>query len=156
LFDFLPFGGGAFGTSKDQSISVDGSNVQTLYLGMAGHQAGVPSTWLDSSTGAVSKTQVLLACTQSIGTAATMAGSGFYLARAGLLTPQTAKGLAKISMNLTIPCLLFSTIVDCQVRIYHLSPFLNSFLSPDFSQALPGNQLEVRRHSPLFRSLYVL
>lgn len=57
---------------------------------------------------------VLQACLQSFGTAAVLAGAGFVLSKRRLLTPEVSKGLAKISMNLTIPCLLFSTIVDCK------------------------------------------
>mmetsp|Transcript_9239 Transcript_9239/g.23785 ORF Transcript_9239/g.23785 Transcript_9239/m.23785 type:complete len:421 (+) Transcript_9239:104-1366(+) len=63
--------------------------------------------------GTVSRTSVLAACAQSLGTAAAMAGGGWAMSRLGLLSANTAKGLAKISMNLTIPCLLFSTVVDC-------------------------------------------
>uniref|UniRef100_A0A061R2L1 Auxin efflux carrier family protein n=1 Tax=Tetraselmis sp. GSL018 TaxID=582737 RepID=A0A061R2L1_9CHLO len=71
---------------------------------------------MDQSTGVdslISHWVVLHACLQSLGTAAVMAGAGFVLSRRGLLTPVYSKGLAKISMNLTIPCLLFSTVVDC-------------------------------------------
>ena len=67
----------------------------------------------DAGGDGLTRWMVLQSCLHSIGTAAVMAGAGLMLSKRGLLSPAVSKGLAKISMNLTIPCLLFSTVVDC-------------------------------------------
>mmetsp|Transcript_58845 Transcript_58845/g.162708 ORF Transcript_58845/g.162708 Transcript_58845/m.162708 type:complete len:376 (-) Transcript_58845:80-1207(-) len=42
-----------------------------------------------------------------------MAACGYYLAKKGIVTPQNKKVLAKISAELTIPALLFTSILAC-------------------------------------------
>jgi len=65
------------------------------------------------NTAYLSRWIVLQSCLHSMGTAAVMAGAGLLLSKKGLLNAAVSKGLARISLNLTIPCLLFSTIVYC-------------------------------------------
>ncbi|KAJ1462034.1 hypothetical protein M885DRAFT_584463 [Pelagophyceae sp. CCMP2097] len=50
---------------------------------------------------------------RAVGTTSTLAMAGAYLRRQGAMTPQVAKGLSKVSMLLAIPCLLFTTAIDC-------------------------------------------
>lgn len=57
--------------------------------------------------------QVLWTSLKAVGTLAVMASGGIFLKRAGLMTPQVSRGLSEISMKLTIPCLLFTTAIDC-------------------------------------------
>lgn len=40
-----------------------------------------------------------------------LAGCGFLLARKGLFPPAASKGLAQVTMNIGLPCLLFSSMV---------------------------------------------
>ena len=61
----------------------------------------------------LSPAEVVVASLRSIGTAATLASAGAVLAILQLITPATKKDLAKIAMNVTVPCLLFTTILDC-------------------------------------------
>lgn len=57
---------------------------------------------------------VVLASLRSMGTAITMAGFGAVLARGnGPLKPANVKNFARVSMLITIPCLLFSNILNC-------------------------------------------
>lgn len=39
---------------------------------------------------------------------------GFYLRRIGVLSTRTTKSLSEIAMKVTIPCLLFTTALDCE------------------------------------------
>jgi len=57
--------------------------------------------------------QVLWSSLKAVGTLAVMASGGVFLKRVGLMTPQISRGLSEISMKLTIPCLLFTTAIDC-------------------------------------------
>lgn len=57
--------------------------------------------------------EVLLASTRSIGVIMTMVSAGFLLARAGLVDSRGVKLLSNISMNCTIPALLFTTVIFC-------------------------------------------
>ena len=54
-----------------------------------------------------------IAALRSVGTAATLASAGFYLHRRGFVTPEGKKGFARLSEQITIPCLFFSKIVNC-------------------------------------------
>lgn len=65
----------------------------------------VPKTTLTYST--------LSRAHHSIGNATTMAACGYYLSKRGVVTPAIKKGLAKISAELTIPALLFTSILAC-------------------------------------------
>jgi len=49
----------------------------------------------------------------------TLAAGGALLRYNGVMTPQVSKGLSKLSMQLTIPCLLFTTAVDCKQNWSH-------------------------------------
>lgn len=53
------------------------------------------------------------AALRSVGTAATMAAAGFYLHRRNFVAAGEKKALARISQQVTIPCLFFTKIVDC-------------------------------------------
>ena len=55
----------------------------------------------------------LISSLRSIGTAVSMATTGMYLYRKGILTSEGSKCLAKISQQVTIPALLFSKILFC-------------------------------------------
>ena len=55
----------------------------------------------------------LISSLRSIGTAVSMATTGMYLYQKKILTPEGSKCLAKISQQVTIPCLLFSKILFC-------------------------------------------
>lgn len=56
---------------------------------------------------------ILVTCLRAVGTLAVLAFGGVYLQKKGLMTPQMSKGLSELSMRLTIPCLLFSTAIQC-------------------------------------------
>jgi len=53
------------------------------------------------------------AALRSVGTVATMAAAGFYLHRRNFITAGEKKALARISQQLTIPCLFFTKIINC-------------------------------------------
>ena len=54
-----------------------------------------------------------IAALRAVGTAATMAGAGFYLHRRDFVTPSGKKMLALISQQVTIPAFLFAKIIYC-------------------------------------------
>lgn len=56
---------------------------------------------------------ILLVSLSAVGTMVVMASGGAMLRSKGVMTPQVSKGLGEVSMALTIPCLLFTTAVDC-------------------------------------------
>lgn len=56
---------------------------------------------------------IFLSSLQSIGNAMALAAGGSYLAHKRILTKENKKILAEISKNLTIPCLLFSKMLNC-------------------------------------------
>jgi hypothetical protein len=56
---------------------------------------------------------MVTALLRSIATALTMAGAGIVLGRKGLIPRHMSSGLAKISMYLTFPSLLFSNVLYC-------------------------------------------
>jgi len=61
----------------------------------------------------LSQTQVLGIALRSMGTAGAMAGFGAVLTRAGVLDKERKSFLAKLSAKFTIPCLLFTSILNC-------------------------------------------
>mmetsp|Transcript_24469 Transcript_24469/g.39172 ORF Transcript_24469/g.39172 Transcript_24469/m.39172 type:complete len:479 (-) Transcript_24469:477-1913(-) len=72
---------------------------------------------------------ILVTCLRAVGTLAVLAGGGIYLQKIGLMTPQMSKGMSELSMRLTIPCLLFSTAIQCtQDRSHEPCPRLSDQL----------------------------
>lgn len=70
-------------------------------------------------------------------------GSGAWLARMGLLSPDTCKGLSFVAMNLFYPFLVFSKVVPAfdihdmkQVGILALTAALYMLLGPDAGSLL--------------------
>ncbi|KAK3288415.1 hypothetical protein CYMTET_4108 [Cymbomonas tetramitiformis] len=61
----------------------------------------------------LSTVQLLYASLRSIGCTWTMVACGVYLSRKGFVSAQTSKNLSNVSMQLTIPCLLFTSILNC-------------------------------------------
>ena len=59
--------------------------------------------------------EYFLAATRSVGRAATLALAGFYLHRRGHVTSEGKKLLALLSQQITIPLLLFTKVVYCDV-----------------------------------------
>ncbi|KAJ8601605.1 hypothetical protein CTAYLR_008453 [Chrysophaeum taylorii] len=57
--------------------------------------------------------KTLFVALRSVGTTGVLALGGWYLRRKGIMSPHVSKGLSKISMTLTIPCLLFTTATSC-------------------------------------------
>ncbi|EOD08017.1 hypothetical protein EMIHUDRAFT_218076 [Emiliania huxleyi CCMP1516] len=57
---------------------------------------------------------ILRAAAASVGTASAMAASGAFLRWEGTMTAQVSKGLSKISMTCTMPCLLFASAIGCR------------------------------------------
>jgi len=55
----------------------------------------------------------VLSSARAIGVFAGMAAVGVYLTRSGKLSDSSRKDLAKISMTITIPALLFTSLIDC-------------------------------------------
>lgn len=55
--------------------------------------------------------QIFLASVKSVGTAAVLALPGVILARKGVISRDVSRGLSQVSMQITIPCLLFSSVV---------------------------------------------
>eukprot|EP00929_Paragymnodinium_shiwhaense_P000541 TRINITY_DN100787_c0_g1_i1.p1 TRINITY_DN100787_c0_g1~~TRINITY_DN100787_c0_g1_i1.p1 ORF type:complete len:489 (-),score=85.14 TRINITY_DN100787_c0_g1_i1:55-1521(-) len=70
------------------------------------------------STG-MSPLQVLFTSLRAVATMGVMAAGGVYMNKKGVMTPQVSKGLSEISMSLTIPCLLFTTAIDCKQNWSH-------------------------------------
>jgi len=62
-----------------------------------------------------------LASLRAVGTAATMAGAGFYLHRRGFVTASGKKMMALLSQQVTIPAFLFAKIIYCPCQDYLLS-----------------------------------
>lgn len=54
-----------------------------------------------------------VAALRSVGTAGTLALAGLYLHRRGFVTAEGKKALARLSEQVTIPCLFFSKIIYC-------------------------------------------
>lgn len=62
--------------------------------------------------------QIFVASLRSVATAAVLALPGVLLARKGVITRDVSRGLSHVSMQVTIPCLLFSSVVpDVSVRL---------------------------------------
>jgi predicted permease len=61
----------------------------------------------------MSANSTFIAALRSVGTAATLASAGFYLHRRGFVTAEGKTGFARLSEQVTIPCLFFSKIVNC-------------------------------------------
>ena len=53
------------------------------------------------------------AALRSVGTAATLTMAGFYLHRRGFVNAEGKKSMARLSEQVTIPCLFFSKIINC-------------------------------------------
>lgn len=51
---------------------------------------------------------------RAVGTMCTLAMCGLYLRRIGVLSTRMSKSLSEIAMKVTIPCLLFTTALDCE------------------------------------------
>ncbi|CAK9032124.1 unnamed protein product [Durusdinium trenchii] len=66
-----------------------------------------------------------LASLQSVGTIAVMALAGFWMTRLGIITNEVRKGLGELSMNLLLPCLMFSQVIYCNTITTHGSPCPN-------------------------------
>ncbi|KAL7463476.1 hypothetical protein ACHAXS_003843 [Conticribra weissflogii] len=62
-----------------------------------------------------------LASLRAVGTAATMAGAGFYLHRRGFVTASGKKMMALLSQQVTIPAFLFAKIIYCPKNGSHSS-----------------------------------
>ncbi|GMH46310.1 hypothetical protein TrRE_jg3254 [Triparma retinervis] len=62
---------------------------------------------------AVDITSVFLSALKSIATVITLASGGFYLSYRGRLPSEVRKGFARVSQGLTIPCLLFTSVLAC-------------------------------------------
>jgi predicted permease len=62
--------------------------------------------------------QIFVASLCSVGTVAVLAAPGVILARQGVISRDVSRGLSHVAMQITIPCLLFSSVmpnVDAQV-----------------------------------------
>ena len=66
-----------------------------------------------SAMAGLDQLELIVVVLRSIATAASMAGMGGILALLGLLDRDRRKGLAAISAKFTIPCLLFTSILNC-------------------------------------------
>jgi len=72
---------------------------------------------------------ILRAAAASVGTASAMAASGAFLRWEGTMTAQVSKGLSKISMTCTMPCLLFASAIGCRgVAVVEECPPLRDML----------------------------
>lgn len=56
---------------------------------------------------------VLIVSVRSIATAMCMAGIGWVATQRKVLTREMAKGMSELTINFLIPCLLFSTVLNC-------------------------------------------
>ena len=54
-----------------------------------------------------------LASLKAVGSIAVMAAGGFCMTRLGIITNDVRKGLGELSMNLLLPCLMFSQVIYC-------------------------------------------
>jgi predicted permease len=59
-------------------------------------------------------TTAMVVSLQSMGTFIVMLFAGLLLRKTGNFPEDVSKGLAKISLNVTIPCLLFVSVLDCE------------------------------------------
>lgn len=84
---------------------MDTSEVLALALRLHSEGAAGPTT--------MSQMDLLKTCFRAVGTMTMMAGAGVFLNKKGVMTPQVTRALSEISMSLTIPCLLFTTAIDC-------------------------------------------
>ena len=56
---------------------------------------------------------ILVSTLASVATAMSMAAFGVFAASRGLMPPAVAKGLSSLFMNISLPCLLFASILGC-------------------------------------------
>ncbi|KAJ1623876.1 hypothetical protein T492DRAFT_882889 [Pavlovales sp. CCMP2436] len=73
----------------------------------------MPQDW-EYASGPISSRVVLLvfgASLRSVGTAAVLALPGVFLARNGVITRDVSRGISHMSMQVSIPCLLFASVV---------------------------------------------
>ena len=54
-----------------------------------------------------------VASLKAVGQIAVMAAAGFVMTRIGVITNDVRKGLGELSMNLLLPCLMFSQVIYC-------------------------------------------
>ena len=54
-----------------------------------------------------------VASLKAVGQIAVMAAAGFAMTRIGVITNDVRKGLGELSMNLLLPCLMFSQVIYC-------------------------------------------
>lgn len=54
-----------------------------------------------------------LASLRAVGSIAVMALGGFSMTRLGVISNDVRKGLGELSMNLLLPCLMFSQVIYC-------------------------------------------
>lgn len=57
-----------------------------------------------------------LASVKAVGSIAVMAAGGFLMTRLGIITNDVRKGLGELSMNLLLPCLMFSQVIYCNSK----------------------------------------
>eukprot|EP00438_Fugacium_kawagutii_P013321 Skav206501 [mRNA] locus=scaffold1128:237491:238921:+ [translate_table: standard] len=62
---------------------------------------------------AVDIVALTVASLKAVGQIAVMAGAGFLMTRIGIITNEVRKGLGELSMNLLLPCLMFSQVIYC-------------------------------------------
>ena len=55
--------------------------------------------------------EVGLAAVRSVLHAGTLAGAGIYMGRKGVLTKEATKAMSKLSMQVTVPALLFTSVL---------------------------------------------
>lgn len=66
-----------------------------------------------------------LASLKAVGSIAVMAFGGLFMTRLGIITNDVRKGLGELSMNLLLPCLMFSQVIYCnnaQMKVDHACP----------------------------------
>ena len=55
--------------------------------------------------------RLLLACFRSMTTSAVLVASGVYLGRIGIMSREVTRGVAELTLRVTMPCLLFTRVV---------------------------------------------
>eukprot|EP00434_Breviolum_minutum_P012601 symbB.v1.2.011105.t1/scaffold729.1/size168447/8 len=88
------------------------------YLSSFGHVPWPFALWCHI-TGAMVQVEIgtlTLASLKAVGSIAVMAAGGFWMTRLGIITNDVRKGLGELSMNLLLPCLMFSQVIYCNSK----------------------------------------
>ena len=76
-----------------------------------------------------------VASLKAVGSIAVMAAAGLIMTRLGIITNDVRKGLGELSMNLLLPCLMFTQVIYCNTIETHGDP------CPNMAQVILGSKM---------------